>query len=141
MHLLHEFGAQRKVLLKNHFEVDLVDLWMVVDKVDAGDEALPEALKKVAFRRGLFDLAESVPDQFHGVIEDDLEEPFLGAEVLKHGTLGNSQVLHHPVDAGLPKPVAGELVDGSCEDSLLLLTFELLESFPTSHYCITPGKW
>ncbi len=75
----------------------------------------------------------ALSDQFHGVMEDDLKEPFLGPEVLKNRTLRNSQPLHHPVDTGLAKTVAGEFIDRGLENSFLLLVFEVLESLAKNH--------
>jgi len=70
---------------------------------------------------------------FDGMIEHHMEEPLLGPEVLKDGTLGNAQLLHHPVDAGLPKTVAGEFIHGGVENSLLLVAFEVLVSLARNH--------
>ncbi len=106
---------------------------MMIDERNPGDEASPDALKKVALLRLPFDLVKRVPDQFHGVMEDDLKESFLGPEVLKHRTLGNPQTLHHAVDAGLAKTMAGEFIDCRLEYSFPLVAFEILESLAKNH--------
>ena len=133
MDLLQELGSQRKILLKNHFQIDPVNLGMLVNESNSGNEAPPDAFEKIGFRGVLLDLAKRKPHKFDGMIEHDMKEPFLGPEILKNGTLGNSQFLNHPVDTGLAKPLAGELLHGGFQDPLLLVIFKVLESLPWKH--------
>ncbi len=94
---------------------------MLGDELHAGQQALAQDLEK-ALAPGPFPGGLERPlEQLHGPAKGKAEQPFLAAEVLEDGALGDGQPGGQAVHAGALEAVLGELLDGRVQHALALV--------------------
>lgn len=139
-----KFFSKRKVLVKEHLEVDTIDAGICVDECPAGQKALFNAREEIA-GRVVPDILERLLEFGNRVAEEILEQARFVAEILEKRSLCDAQTVHDAIDGRLVVAVLREFAGSFVQDAGAFFVRQVLEGLRglghTACPCAFPGLW